>query len=162
VIFEELHPITNLIENQAIKTNLDKAINTYLYVKGCNHPKASNYDQRASVDDGTCIDPPVIPRNLRCSGTGLVESIADGCVDDGGRNSGNDYVQIFCCNGMKRFCLSGEACSWRSGCPAQNVDNGRTCSRSGLGNDWMATVTCPSVEIKQIFCDGNEKVTLKN
>ncbi len=68
-------------------------------------------------------------------------------------------LQVFCCNGQARFCLSGEGCQWRGGCPAVANDNWKSCSRSGLPNDWMATCRCNNYNgVGQVFCNKNEDV----
>ena len=93
-------------------------------------------DCDSSTDEGfasTCED-------LTCSGIGLIGSIADGCLDDGGSTSGTDNLEIYCYNNITRFCLSGEACQWRAAFPS--TDDGTTCESSGLSSDYMATALC--------------------
>ena len=46
-----------MIEDFQKKKNLKKALHKYLIQPGCNHPHASNYDDEATKDDGTCEDP---------------------------------------------------------------------------------------------------------
>jgi hypothetical protein len=77
--------------------------------------------------------------SLACTGSGLIHTISDGCMDDGGGSSGGDSLQVYCVNGIARFCLSGEACAWRS---SPSFDDGTTCERSGLGSDYMASAGC--------------------
>lgn len=77
---------------------------------------------------------------LGCTGSGLVYTIPDGCMDDGGASSGGDALQVFCVDGISRFCLSGEACPWRSG---QVTSQTQSCSHSGLsGSNYMASAGC--------------------
>ena len=85
-----MYPISNLVSDPAKKANLEKAINDYLFVSGCTHPKASNYNPEATIDDGSCNDPHYIKPELRCAGTGLIFNVPDGCIDDGGVHSQND------------------------------------------------------------------------
>ena len=47
---------------------------------------------------------------LGCDGTGLVATIPDECMDDGGANAINVNLEIYCFKGTARFCLSGESC----------------------------------------------------
>jgi hypothetical protein len=77
--------------------------------------------------------------SLACTGSGLIHVISDGCINDGGGSSGGDAVQVYCVNNIARFCLSGEACPWRS---SPTFDDGSTCERSGLGSDYMANAWC--------------------
>ena len=77
-------------------------------------------------------------QSLSCSGNGLIHTISDGCIDDGGGSAGGDALQVFCCYGIARFCLSGESCPWRNGCVQTNA----TCSHAGLGSDYMANAWC--------------------
>ena len=77
-------------------------------------------------------------QDITCSGNGHIQTIPDGCINDGGGSAGGDTLQIFCCSGIARFCLSGEACPWRDGC----VETNDTCSRAGLGSDYMANAFC--------------------
>lgn len=57
---------------------------------------------------------------------------------------------------MARFCLSGEVCEWRSGCPNVTQDNYKSCSRSGLTNDWMGTARCNLYNGYSVFyCNAN-------
>ncbi|MDP3216541.1 MAG: hypothetical protein Q8S73_20700, partial [Deltaproteobacteria bacterium] len=76
---------------------------------------------------------------LACTGAGLIQTIPDGCVNDGGGSAGGDSLQVYCSGGIARFCLSGEQCPWRSGLTTAPTV---TCSRSGLASDFMARVSC--------------------
>ena len=40
------------------KWNLKKAINKYLIIPGCKNPTATNYDPKATKDNGYCSQPP--------------------------------------------------------------------------------------------------------
>jgi hypothetical protein len=52
-----------------------------------------------------------IPPN--CLGSGLIYTISDECIDDWGTSAGGDNLEIYCVNGIPRFCLSNENCKWR-------------------------------------------------
>ena len=65
-----------------------------------------------------------------CTGTGLVWTVPDDCMDDGGDTGVGDSMEVYCVHGRARFCLSGEACPWRDD---PTFDDGTTCSRSGIG-----------------------------
>lgn len=54
-----MKPISDLIEDIQKKQNLEKALTEYLIRPGCNHPRAYNYNKRATQDDGTCEDPSI-------------------------------------------------------------------------------------------------------
>lgn len=75
-----------------------------------------------------------------CSGEGLIYEVTNLCLDDGGLSVSDDLLEVYCCGGVKRFCLSGEECPWRAGC----ANDAATCSRAGLapGTDWMAVINC--------------------
>lgn len=85
-----------------------------------------------------CADPACSGGAYCCTGSGLVHTISNSCADDFGTTASSDEVEVYCCNGQARFCLSNEACPWRNGC----VDVVETCSRSGLPGDMLATATC--------------------
>jgi hypothetical protein len=70
-----------------------------------------------------------------CGGDGLVTTIEDPCIDDGGGTAINDSLEIYCQDHVARFCLSNEACPWRGGGrSAPDV----TCSTAGLSSDYLA------------------------
>jgi hypothetical protein len=50
---------------------------------------------------------------LRCTGSGLVATVPDDCMDDGGVNGVGDTLEVYCVHKVARFCLSGEDCPWR-------------------------------------------------
>lgn len=80
----------------------------------------------------------VIPPDLECTGSGLIQQLTDACVDDYGASSNGDALEVFCFAGMVRFCLSGEACPWRG---TSGAADDQTCSSGGLPPDGhMATV----------------------
>lgn len=74
------------------------------------------------------------PLSLTCTGTGLVQVIPDPNLDDGGRNAINDDLQVYCENGLSRFCLSNEpACPWDPNRPSNTTySSQQTCSTSGI------------------------------
>jgi hypothetical protein len=76
---------------------------------------------------------------LACAGSGLVATIADECMDDGGANAIGDSLEVYCFKGTARFCLSGEACPWRGHNPKR--DDGTTCSHAGLSGDGVDFMT---------------------
>ncbi len=92
-------------------------------------------DCDGDVDEGFTSD----CDSLACSGSGLVHTVPDGCMDDGGGSSGGDSLYVFCIDGIARFCLSGESCKFN---PTPSSDDGTTCDRSGLGSDYMANGWC--------------------
>ncbi|HTM20062.1 MAG TPA: hypothetical protein VL172_06140 [Kofleriaceae bacterium] len=104
--------------------------------------------------------------SLACTGGGLIATIGDECMDDGGVNGVGDGLEIYCSRGLTRFCLSGEACPWRDGRPA--VDDGTTCSHAGLedsaeseeyGQDFMAHATCsPWQDHEWYYCDAEGQI----
>lgn len=94
-------------------------------------------------------------QDITCNGNGHIQTIPDGCINDGGMSAGGDALQVFCCFGIARFCLSGEACPWRNGC----VESNDTCSRAGLGSDFMADAFCGSFEGHQHFyCNSQNQI----
>jgi len=93
-------------------------------------------DCDGDVDEGWSIN----CEDLNCDGDGLIHTVPDGCMHDGGANAGGDSLEVYCYWGIARFCLSGESCQWRSGQPAN--DDGTTCERAGLGGDYMANAWC--------------------
>ncbi len=68
--------------------------------------------------------------HVECTGTGQVATIPDDCMDDRGTTGVADSLEIYCFNNKARFCLSGEACPWRTSWPT--IDHGKTCTRGGL------------------------------
>ncbi len=80
------------------------------------------------VDEGFSGNP--VPFSLSCTGSGPIFFYGDGEVDDGGSTRNGDGLEVFCFNGIARFCLTNETCPWRAGPPA--VDDGRSCSSAGL------------------------------
>ena len=94
-------------------------------------------------------------QDITCSGNGHVLTIPDGCINDGGGSSGGDALQVFCCYGIARFCLSGEACPWRNGC----VQTNDTCSRAGLSSDYMANAWCSYFKgHANYYCNTNKQI----
>jgi hypothetical protein len=84
-------------------------------------------------------------RHARCwpSPTGddrnnaLVFRVPDECMDDSGRSVAGDSLEVYCHEGVIRFCLSGEQCPWRDG---GGLSTRGTCSASGLTAPWMARI----------------------
>ncbi len=103
----------------------------------------------APLDGGKCVlDPDQYP----CEGNGLVwAKLDDPCIDDGGGNGADDILEIYCQNGIARFCLSHEACPWRGG---GTTSDDITCSRAGLGSDYLASVHpgCQGWEGHDLYC----------
>jgi hypothetical protein len=93
---------------------------------------------------------------ITCTGSGVIHTIPDGCMDDGGRSAGGDSLQVYCVNGVARFCLSGESCPWRSG---SNPGDTVTCSRGGLGSDYMASAGCSLYAGRRnYYCDPQSRI----
>lgn len=85
-----------------------------------------------------CEAPATAPSPPSCEGTGLVFRAPDACVDDGGQTQADDELQVYCSEGIARFCLSHEQCPWRDGTATSG--DGRTCSRAGLRSAFFAAV----------------------
>jgi hypothetical protein len=85
-----------------------------------------------------------------CTGSGLIDTLADDCIDDGGDTDSDDSLEIYCVDGTARFCLSHEVCPWRAGTAA--VDD--TCSASGLSASYMANTHpgCDGFLGYDVFC----------
>jgi len=90
--------------------------------------------------------------NLTCSGAGLIHTINDACMDDGGQSSAGDNLEVYCANGIPRFCLSGEYCPWRS---VASANPAQTCSTDGLGStNHLAHATCSQWRgYNDYYCD---------
>jgi len=109
-------------------------------------------DCNGSVD---CGDPACSAGAFCCTGTGLVHRIQNTCMSDFGTSGSSDTLEVYCCDGAARFCLSGEACPWRAGC----ITSVATCSRAGLPTDLMATATCQTWEGQTSYsCGVDEQV----
>jgi len=93
---------------------------------------------REIAADFECHGWPERDRGLDCVGEGLVHTVPDACMDDGGTSGIGDALEVYCCDGTSRFCLSGEACPWRAG----YTDDFATCSRAGLATDYLASTSC--------------------
>jgi hypothetical protein len=93
-----------------------------------------------------------------CVGSGLVQLIPDDCVGDGGLSVGGDSIEVYCVNGISRFCLSGEGCPWRNAL----IDTPETCSRAGLDPahpTFLAEAICQQWKgIRNYECDANGRV----
>jgi len=102
---------------------------------------------------GCCADNGCTTTPFCCTGNGLVHTINNTCMTDYGTTSPSDNLEVYCCDGIARFCLSGEACPWRGGC----VVTDETCSDAGLPTDVMADATCQRWRfISTYSCDTNE------
>jgi len=64
-----------------------------------------------------------------CVGEGLTHVIPNGDMSDTGKSGSNDNMEIYCRSGVARFCLSKEACPWRSSITSDDTD---VCSMNGL------------------------------
>lgn len=89
-------------------------------------------------DCAGCEAPAVPQAPPACEGTGLVFRAPDSCIDDGGRTEADDDLEVYCWEGIARFCLSHEDCPWRDGSVAPG--DPRTCSTSGLRATFFAAV----------------------
>ncbi len=76
---------------------------------------------------------------LECEGNGLIYVVPDSCMHDGGGSATGDSLEVYCYHGTARFCLSGEECPWRGALAGVSDE---TCSRAGLGDEWMASASC--------------------
>ena len=124
-----------------------------------------DYDQASgwfSVSRAGGADP-----TLACTDPNATELVPDACMDDGGANGVDDALEIYCVNGISRFCLSGETCPWRNGAPSH--DDGTTCSRAGLGTatpesdqyglDFMAHASCKQWNGQELYyCDASGQI----
>ena len=96
---------------------------------------------------------------LTCSGDGLVERVPNECLDDSGSSIVDDDLEIYCCDHIARFCLSGEPCPWRDGC----LDTEQTCSTAGLESEQMAVVRCARwKELASLFCSPDGVATFED
>lgn len=105
-----------------------------------------------------CGDPACGGTPFCCTGTGLIHTIENTCVtQDFGTSGSSDKVEVYCCEGQARFCLSKEACPWRTGCP---VGNTKTCSRAGLPGTALAIAECDLWESQTSYsCSADEQIT---
>ncbi len=109
-------------------------------------------DCDGDVDEGFTAD----CDDLSCTGTGLIHTVSDGCMDDGGGSSVGDSLLVYCIDGIARFCLSGESCKYD---PAPSTDDGTTCDRSGLGSDYMADAWCDQWNgHANYYCDSSGQI----
>ena len=70
--------------------------------------------------------------STECDGSGLIHVISNNEMNDNGVNSSGDSMEIYCRNGVSRWCLSGESCPWRA--DIASADN-KVCSASGLNTN---------------------------
>lgn len=110
--------------------------------------------------DEDCSPPPTeTSRDEECSGElapappcddrGLVFSLPDECLDDGGNTDVGDVLEVYCIDGQARFCLSHESCPWRDG----SIDSA-SCSRGGLASTYMANTIneCSGWLDHELYC----------
>lgn len=121
----------------------------------CTGANDDDCDGATDCDDTSCQNTPFC-----CVGEpdGLVHTISNSCVaDDFGSSGSSDTLQVFCCGGQARFCLSNESCPWRNGCPAGNT---KTCSRGGLAGTMMAIADCQLWKGQTTYgCSLDEQIT---
>lgn len=108
-----------------------------------------------------CGDMPCVATPFCCVGSadGPVHTIGNTCVvDDFGTSGSSDNLEVYCCGGQARFCLSKEACPWRGGaCPPGLT---KTCSRAGLPGTMMATANCSLWKGQTSYsCSADEQIT---
>ena len=100
-----------------------------------------------------CLDCQGVPATAAppCEGTGLITTVPDKCIDDGGQTGADDVLEVYCDQGLARFCLSREACPWRDG---QSTPDMVTCSASGLSSDYMARTIrgCTGWQGYDLYC----------
>lgn len=71
-------------------------------------------------------------------------------MSDSGSAAIDDALEIYCCGGVVRLCLSKEACAWRGGC---GIETASSCSTAGLRSELMAEAHCDLFEGKrQYWC----------
>ena len=104
-------------------------------------PATETCDKKDNDCDGATDEGFTIKcESLACTGSGKIKTISNTCVDsDGGSSGSSDELEVYCCDGIARFCLSKETCPWRSGC---GTAGDATCSHAGLSTDFMAHVAC--------------------
>lgn len=180
VIWEELIPIENLLGDligSKMKKILALGIKNYLHKTGCTHPYATNYSPFATIDDDSCLDPDVVPERMRCRGSGRISMFSPKCLET---RVSNQSLQIFCVDGVTRFCLSTQKCPWEKeerkvgrrmeGGGWEEGRNeggrgrdGRSCLQEGLSSDWMATIICGKGWRggRHVYCGGEERAYLK-
>jgi hypothetical protein len=107
-------------------------------------PDGDEVDPARACDRALTEPPP-------CTGSGLVATLPDECIDDGGDNATGDTLEVYCAGGIARFCLSYEDCPWRAGISTSDV---LTCSTSGLGSSYMANTIngCRGWEGFDVYC----------
>jgi hypothetical protein len=89
--------------------------------------------------------------DVSCTGDGLVHTIADPCMSDSGSTAIDDALEIYCCGGVVRLCLSREDCPWRDACVVETA----SCSTAGLVSELMAEAHCDLFEGNtQYWCAG--------
>jgi hypothetical protein len=122
--------------------------------EACTGGADEDCDGYADCADGPCCaDNACGSTGFCCTGTGLVHTINNTCMTDHGTTSPSDNLEVYCCDGIARFCLSGEACPWRNGCVVTEA----TCSDAGLPAELMAEATCQRWRfISSYACDADE------
>lgn len=72
---------------------------------------------------------PPTSQTSECTGEGLVHVIPNTVMTDTGSSASDDSMEIYCRSGVARFCLSKEACPWRTDIAS---DDSHVCSMAGL------------------------------
>lgn len=104
-----------------------------------------------------CADPACTATPYCCTGSGRIHTASNGCTDDFGMSGSSDELEVYCCDGQTRFCLSKEACPWRNGC----VTSDKTCVHTGLSGDIMAMLTCERFQNQTTYaCGPDEQIVL--
>jgi hypothetical protein len=119
-------------------------------IEGAAEARNKESPERACNEEGVFTDEPP-----PCEGSGLIFTVTDECIDDGGSASGDDSLEVYCIHNIARFCLSNEQCLWRGGTTSEDP---RTCSRSGLKTDYMANTRkgCAGFDNHEWYCCSSE------
>jgi hypothetical protein len=120
------HPPSNSLcdeDDETFCARLGKNCGEVSGLDACGKPRTARCGPGGTVRAGTCAE--------------QIAIVPDPCIDDSGKNAANDNLEIYCHEGVMRFCLSGEACPWRAG-PAPRTKS--TCSAAGLERTAMATL----------------------
>ena len=113
-IFCTVNTLLDDSEKNCSQTGLGSSSNLWMATDKCtlNEPKFYCSDQGLiSIKNYPNINDTVYASS--CTGTGLIETIEDNCIDDGGTSGADDTLEIYCKKNIPRFCLSKENCDWR-------------------------------------------------